>query len=92
MTNNTWVLEMIRDRDCRTDAERDVMNMAINSVKTEDADEFIPKSVIEGIKAEIEKPLKEERFFDTENAKAQAIALRWCMEIIDKHISRKEKE
>ena len=43
MTDNTWVLEMIRDRDCRTDAERDVMNMAINSVKTEQADEFIPK-------------------------------------------------
>ena len=43
--------------------------------------------VIEDIKTEIRKPLDEERFFDTENAKAQAIALNWCLEIIDKHIN-----
>lgn len=43
------------------------------------------KLVVEDIKAEIQKPLNEERFFDTDNAKAQAIALRWCLDIIDKH-------
>ena len=46
----------------------------------------VPMSVIEDIKADIRKPLDEERTFDTENAKAQAIALNWCLEIIDKHI------
>ena len=41
----------------------------------------LPK-VIEDIKTEIRKPLNEERFFDTDTAKAQAIALNWCLEII----------
>ena len=49
MTDNTWVLEMIRDRDCRTDAERDVMNMAINSVKAEQADKFVHRETLEQI-------------------------------------------
>ena len=31
--DETWVLEMIRDRDCRTDAERDAMNKAIEALK-----------------------------------------------------------
>lgn len=44
--------------------------------------------ILDKIRAEIEKPLREEIFFDTENAKAQAIALNWCIEIIDKY--RKE--
>lgn len=43
---------------------------------------------LDKIRAEIEKPLREEKFFDTDNAKAQAIALNWCIEIIDKY--RKE--
>ena len=47
---------------------------------------------IEDIKAEIRKPLIQERFFDTENAKAQAIALSWCLEIIDKHIKETPTE
>ena len=47
---------------------------------------------VEDIKTEIEKPLREERFFDTDTAKAQAIALKWCLEIIDKHISGEEQE
>ena len=46
MTDNTWVLEMIRDRDCRTDAERDVMNMAINSLK---AEELRKKNTLDGL-------------------------------------------
>ena len=47
--------------------------------------------VIEDIRAEIQKPLEQERFFDTENAKAQTIALRWCLEIIDKHIKGEQE-
>ena len=43
------------------------------------------KEVLDKIRAEIEKPLREEMFFDTDNAKAQAIALNWCIEIIDKY-------
>ena len=44
------------------------------------------KEALQEIRQEIEKPLHDERFFDTENAKAQYIALNWCIEIIDKHI------
>lgn len=42
-------------------------------------------SAIEDIKAEIQKALDEDKATDTENAKVQAIALMWCLEIIDKH-------
>ena len=28
-----WILEMIRDRDCKTDAERDAMDLAIEAFK-----------------------------------------------------------
>lgn len=42
--------------------------------------------VLQEIRQEIEKPLHDERFFDTADAKAQAIALNWCLEIIDKHM------
>ena len=31
--DDTWILELIRDRDCRTDAERDAMNEAIEVLK-----------------------------------------------------------
>ena len=40
---------------------------------------------LDKIRAEIEKPLLVERYADTESAKAQAIALSWCLEIIDKY-------
>ena len=40
---------------------------------------------IEDIRAEIQKVLDAERDFTSENAKAQAIALSWCFEIIDKY-------
>lgn len=46
------------------------------------------KKKIEDIKAEIKNPLEIERVFDT--TKAQAKALKWCLEIIDKHISGKQ--
>ena len=52
----------------------------------------IINEVLEDIKAEIQKPLEQERFFDTENAKAQAIALRWCLEIIDKYKAERTGE
>ena len=42
--------------------------------------------VLDKIRAEIEKPLHDERCFDTADAKAQTIALNWCLEIIDKHL------
>ena len=41
--------------------------------------------VLDKIRAEIEKPLHDERCFDTADAKAQYIALNWCIEIIDKY-------
>ena len=41
MNGNIWVLEMMRDRDCRSDAERAVMNQAIKEC-----------AAIEDIKAE----------------------------------------
>lgn len=48
------------------------------------------EDVLDKIRAEIEKPLHDERCFDTADAKAQYIALNWCIEIIDKY--RKEQE
>ena len=53
---------------------------------------LILEKALENIKAEIEKVMLGESLFDTENAKAQYNALSWCVEIIDKHISGKEKE
>lgn len=43
------------------------------------------ENVLDKIRAEIEKPLHDERCFDTADAKAQYIALNWCIEIIDKY-------
>ncbi len=52
----------------------------------------VPLSVIEDIKAEIGEPLRINKGLNTESAKAQAIALSWCLEIIDRHISGEEQE
>lgn len=41
--------------------------------------------VFDKIRAEIKRPLEIERYADTDSAKAQAIALNWCIEIIDKY-------
>lgn len=41
---------------------------------------------LQKIRQEIEKPFQQERFFCTETAKAQAIALIHCIDIIDKHM------
>ena len=46
---------------------------------------------IEPIRAKIQKVLDAERDFTSENAKAQAIALSWCLEIIDKYTKGEEK-
>jgi len=40
---------------------------------------------IEQIKKEIRKVMDGERDLSTDNARAQYIALGWCLEIIDKH-------
>ncbi len=52
----------------------------------------VPMSVLEDIKAEIEKPLRINKGLKTENAKAQAIALSWCLEVIDRHIGNEVNE
>ena len=46
--------------------------------------------VLNKIRAEIKRPLEIEKYADTDSAKAQAIALNWCIVIIDKY--RKEQE
>ena len=43
------------------------------------------EDVLDKIRAEIKRALNAERDFTTESAKAQAIALSWCLEIIDKY-------
>ena len=48
--------------------------------------------VLDKIRAEIEKPLHDERCFDTADAKAQYIALNWCIEIIDKYRAKSDDE
>lgn len=50
----------------------------------------VPIEVLDKIRAEIEKPLHDERCFDTADAKAQYIALSWCIEIIDKYKAESE--
>lgn len=50
----------------------------------------IPLRVLQEIRQEIEKPLRDERCFDTADAKAQYIALNWCIEIIDKYRVKSE--
>ena len=44
-------------------------------------------TTLEKIKKEIQKVLDKERDFTSENAKAQAMALMWCLEIIDRYAS-----
>ncbi len=46
--------------------------------------------VLDKIRAEIEEPLKINQGLNTENAKAQAIALSWVLEVIDKYKADKE--
>ena len=67
----------------------EAFDMAINSLlEKEDADEFIPKSVIEDIKAEIYKVMDEPQYQHEDED--WDVGLAWALEIIDKHISRKE--
>lgn len=40
---------------------------------------------LEQIRAEIQKPMRKTKIFDTETQKAQMLALAWCLEIIDKY-------
>ena len=47
-------------------------------------------AVLDKIRAEIEEPLKINEGMHTDSAKAQAIALSWCIEIIDKYIGTDE--
>ena len=42
-------------------------------------------SLFDKLRAKIEEPLKINEGMHTESAKAQAIALSWCIEIIDKY-------
>lgn len=53
---------------------------------------WIDKKVIDDIKAEIEEPLHENRTIDTDDARAQAIALMWCLQTIDKHLEKWEAD
>ena len=91
----TEAIEILRNEspDCKnpkwhTEEERtEAYKMAINSLKAEDADEFIPKSVIEDIKAEIWSIQPKWH----ENA-GKHNCIDEVIKIIEKHISRKEKE
>lgn len=51
----------------------------------------VPVSVIEDIRSEIADVMKSESKLDTENAKAQYIALSWCLEIIDRTMAEQEE-
>ena len=55
----------------------DAYQMAFKALEQMDA--------LDKIRAEIEEPLKINEGMHTESAKAQAIALSWCIEIIDKY-------
>ena len=49
-------------------------------------------TTLEKIKAEIQKVLDKERDFTSENAKAQALALMWVLELIDKYAEQEPCE
>lgn len=53
---------------------------------------WIDRKVIDDIKAEIEEPLHENRTINTDDARAQAIALMWCLQTIDKHLEKWEAD
>lgn len=42
-------------------------------------------TILERVRAEIQKVLDKERDFTSESAKAQALALMWVLELIDKY-------
>ena len=46
--------------------------------------------VLDKIRAKIEEPLKINQGLNTESAKAQAIALNWVLEVIDKYKAESE--
>ncbi len=48
--------------------------------------------VIDKLRAEIEEPLKINQGLNTESAKAQAIALSWVLEVIDKYKADRSEE
>ena len=60
------------------EVDEDACKLAIKALKQYGA--------LQEIRQEIEKPLRDERCFDTADAKAQYIALNWVCELIDKHI------
>ena len=51
--------------------------------------DLIERKVIEDIKAEIRQPLEDDNYLHSANARAQASALMWCLQVIDKHIAGK---
>lgn len=72
--------------------ERELQNTSINDVSLADyvKENYLPIEVLDKIRAEIEKPLHGERCFDTANAKAQYIALSWCIDIINRYKAKSE--
>lgn len=69
------------------------LSMAVAALKAEPiTGHWIDRKVIEDIKAEIEEPLHENRTINTDDARAQAIALMWCLQTIDKHIEKWEAD
>ena len=82
MTDREIIAEILNIKKFNyTLADNEVFEKAIQGIKV--------LSAIEDIKTEIQKALDEDKATDTENAKVQAIALMWCLEVIDKHIGGK---
>ena len=64
----------------------ELLQMAVMNGMGDNAQKIIAQGIpFEQIRAEIQKVLDAERDFTSENARAQAIALSWCLEIIDKY-------
>lgn len=67
-----------------------VKYMAQQFVK--ELDDYIPKSVIDDIKAEIQAKYDVIPWRENENSDGWIEALEWVLEIIDRHINGKEQE
>ena len=63
-----------------------ISNEAYKQIMIAAQEENEVDDVLDKIRAKIEEPLKINEGMHTESAKAQAIALSWCIEIIDRYM------
>ena len=95
------VLEAFIENPLFSNTHKAAFNIAIHDIKqrhdwdinnlilvNKENYEPVDREIFDKIRAKIEEPLKINEGMHTDSAKAQAIALSWCIEIIDKYRNR----